>query len=112
VREIYAEDVKMESSSNGSNLRLLIVPQEDKTSKRTSMEKVGIGYFKLWPRECILGLLEYSLEDLIAEESHTDPNTGLVTRKAYRVNPDAKSLVGSRGIFWWSWFPWGVRQGL
>jgi hypothetical protein len=100
VREVYAEGVK------GSNYRILVVPQESESTQFTTMEKMGISHFQLWPRECILGLLEQSLEDLIADETHTDSKSGLITRNTQRVTQEkTKGLNGQSKLFWFLPFP-------
>jgi hypothetical protein len=95
VREVYAEGVK------GSNYRILVVPQESESTQFTTMEKMGISHFQLWPRECILGLLEQSLENLIAEETHTDSKSGLVTRNTQRVTQEKTKGVNEQSKLFW-----------
>jgi hypothetical protein len=82
-------------------------------SAQNTIELLGLDQFSLWPRECVTGLLQFDLEDIIAEESHTDAKTGLTQRKAFRLNPPSSQNFNPnlRIKIFWKWGKWPVWLG-
>jgi len=101
LQEIYFEDaagLQRNGKAKNAQLRLLVVPRLAKNSgSPSSVETLGLANFALWPRECILDLLNLNAEDLLAEESIEDVASGVVSKKSYSV------VSASNG--WWLRYP-------